>query len=406
MIRNQFAPREVTDLRVNTGSSGMPDKILYVITRAERGGAQSHVLELLHASRELYSVALATGESGFLADEARALGIPVFLMRHLVPQLSLVSDSSAFKELVGIVRDFRPHLIHAHSSKAGLVARLVARARHVPCIFTAHGWAFSEGVSLPRKCVALPSEWLAGHLGATTIAVSQYDRALALRCRVGSVDRIETIPNGIRDDSGRASPQAGTPPVITMVARFSSQKDHTTLLQALSKVQTPFRLRLAGDGPLLERTRACAEQLGLLGRTEFLGECANIGELLATAQIFTLISRYEGLPISVLEALRAGLPIVATNTGGVSETVRHGYNGLLVGRGDTVALRNALTQLLIDPALRLSFGNRSRKLFESNFTAAIMVSRTFAVYNRVLNDNSRADTLNQENRGSILSKQL
>ena len=384
----------------------MPDNILYVVTRAERGGAQSHVLELLHASRELYSVALATGEPGFLADEARALGIPVFLMRHLVPQLSLVNDSAAFRELAGIVRDFRPNLIHAHSSKAGLVARLVARARHVPCIFTAHGWAFSEGVSLPRKCVALPSEWLAGHLGAITIAVSEYDRALALRCRVGHISRIETIPNGIRDDPSRASPQAGTPPVIAMAARFSSQKDHLTLLQALSKVQSPFRLRLAGDGPLLERTRATAEQLGLMPRTEFLGECANISELLAGTQIFTLISRYEGLPISILEALRAGLPIVATNTGGVSEAVRHGHNGLLVGRADVAALRDALTLLLSDPALRLFFGNRSRELFESNFTAATMVRRTFAVYSRVLARNSRADALNQNNRGSILSNQL
>ncbi len=362
----------------------MPDKILYVITRAERGGAQSHVLELLNASRKLYQVALATGEPGFLAEEARALDIPVFLMRHLVPQLSLVNDCSAIGELMAIVRDLRPQLIHAHSSKAGLVARVVARIRHIPCIFTAHGWAFSEGVSLPRKCVALPSEWLAGHLGAVTIAVSQYDSALALRCGVGSVSRIETIPNGISDDPSRASPQAGNPPVIAMVARFSPQKDHITLLRALSKVQAPFHLRLAGEGPLLEEARACAEQLGLSARIEFLGECANISGLLADTQIFTLISRYEGLPISILEALRAGLPIVATHTGGISEAVRHGHNGFLVRRSDVPELRNALTSLLSDPAQRLSFGKHSRELFESNFTAEIMVRRTFAVYNRML----------------------
>lgn len=359
-------------------------RVLYVITRAEHGGAQTHLLELLRASVGRYTVALATGEIGFLTNEAQALGIPVFLLTHLVVPLNPLKDLCAFVQLLRVIREFRPSLIHAHSSKAGLLARLAARLYRIPCIFTAHGWAFSEGVSGLRKWIAMPLEWLAGRLGANIIAVSRFDHDLALHYGVSDTSHICTIANGITDNAGRAHPERGGPPVIAMVARFNSQKDHLTLLRALSQVQAPFRLWLIGDGPLLEQSRAYVAQLGLTTRTEFLGDCTSVRELLINTHVFALISRYEGLPISILEAMCAGLPIIATDTGGVSEAVRQGWNGLLVGRANERTLRDALESLLYDPGLRASFGKRSRTLFEKSFTIETMVGRTFEVYDHTL----------------------
>lgn len=361
-------------------------RILYVVTRAEHGGAQTHILELLRASVDRYTVALATGEIGFLTNEARALGIPVFLLPHLVVPLNPPKDLYALAQLSSVIRGFRPTLIHAHSSKAGLLARIAARLYRIPCVFTAHGWAFSEGVSRLRKWISMPLEWLAGHLGANIIAVSKFDHDLALRYGVADTSHICTIANGIRDNAGRARPEEGGPPVITMVARFTPQKDHLTLLRALSEVQAPFRLWFIGDGPLLEQSRAYAAQLGLTGRTEFLGDCGSVRELLPNTHVFALITKYEGLPISILEAMCAGLPIVATDTGGVSEAVRQGWNGLLVGRAKETTLRDSLESLLDDPGLRASFGKRSRMLFETTFTAETMVGRTFDVYDRKLTE--------------------
>ena len=355
-----------------------------MITRAEHGGAQSHILELLRASAGRYTVALATGENGFLTDEARALNIPVFLLTHLIVPFNPLRDLLALFQLSGIIRTFRPSLIHAHSSKAGLLARVVARIFRIPCVFTAHGWAFSEGVSRLRKWIAMPLEWLAGHLGANIIAVSKFDYDLALHYGISDRRHIRTIANGIPDDAGRAHPERGGPPIIAMVARFNPQKDHITLLRALSQVQAPFRLWLIGDGPLLEQSRAFVEQLGLTSRTEFLGDCTSVRKLLTNAHVFALISRYEGLPISILEAMCAGLPIVATDTGGVSEAVRQGWNGLLVGRANEHTLRDALESLLYDSSLRASFGRRSRALFERAFTVEAMVGRTFEVYDHTL----------------------
>jgi glycosyltransferase involved in cell wall biosynthesis len=359
-------------------------RVLYVITRAEHGGAQSHILELLRASVGRYNVALATGESGFLTNEARILGIPVFLLTQLVVPLNPLKDLCALAQLSKVIREFQPSLIHAHSSKAGLLARIAARFHRVPCVFTAHGWAFSEGVSQLRKWIAMPLEWLAGRLGANIIVVSKFDYDLALHYGVADTSHMSAIANGIPDCLLRAHPERGGPPVIAMVARFNAQKDHRTLLRALSQVQAPFRLLLIGDGPLLEQSRAFVGQLGLTSRTEFLGDCASVRELLANTHLFALISRYEGLPISILEAMCAGLPIIATDTGGVSEAVRQGWNGLLVGRTNERTLRDALESLLDDPGLRASFGRHSRALFEKSFTVETMIGRTFEVYDHTL----------------------
>jgi glycosyltransferase involved in cell wall biosynthesis len=359
-------------------------KILYVVTRAERGGAQTQVLELLQSTRGYFQAALATGETGFLADEAEALGIPVFTVDHLAAPFRPLEDLRALVALSKTIRAFQPDLIHAHSSKAGILARMAARLHRVPCVFTVHGWAFSQGVSFRRKCLALPAEWFAGSLGAAIITASEFDRDLALRYSICNPDRITSIRAAKSDDPTRANPEAGNPPVITMVARFCPQKDHLTLLRALSEVKTPFRLRLAGDGPMLDRARITAEQLGLMSKTEFLGNCSRIADLLATTQICALTSRYEGLPVSIVEAMRAGLPVVATDTGGVSEAVRHNWNGLLVERGDHSQVRAALEILLQNPAMRAEFGRNSRRAYERNFRVESMIERTFALYEQEL----------------------
>ncbi len=369
--------------------SSCGERILYVVTRSEHGGAQTHILELLRAAVGRYTVALATGETGFLTDEARSLGIPVFLLTRLVVPLNPAKDIYAFIQLLRVIHKFRPTLIHAHSSKAGLLARIAARLTRIPCVFTAHGWAFSEGVSRLRKWIAMPLEWLAGRLGANIIAVSKFDHDLALRYGVADSTHICTIENGIGDYAGQAHPEEAGPPVIAMVARFNPQKEHLTLLRALSKVRAPFRLWLIGDGPLLAQSRAYAAQLGLAGRIAFIGDSGHVRDLLANSHVFALISRYEGLPISILEAMCAGLPIVATDTGGVSEAVRNGWNGLLVGRSRETTLRDALESLIENPDLRASFGKRSRKLFEQAFTSEAMVGRTFEVYGRTFETYSR-----------------
>jgi glycosyltransferase involved in cell wall biosynthesis len=286
-------------------------------------------------------------------------------------------------EIAGILRRVKPDLVHLHSSKAGALGRLAARVAGVPVVFTAHGWAFADGSSWPRKLVAVPSELVAGELGDRIIAVSEADRQLALRFHIGG-GRITLVRNGIEDVPERAAPESGDEVRLVMVARFTAQKDHATLIQAMQGVRGSWRLLLVGDGPLRGGMEAMAARLGIGDRVDFLGNRLDVPRLLADAHVFVLASRWEGLPISILEGMRAGLPIVASDVGGVAETIEQGANGFFMPSEDVEALRVPLQRLVADRALRGRQGARSRARYESEFTARRMYQETRRVYESVL----------------------
>ncbi|MCL6444680.1 MAG: glycosyltransferase, partial [Alicyclobacillus sp.] len=159
-------------------------KLLYLITRSEPGGAQAHVLDLIRGFRDRADIVLGVGEEGYLTDESRNLGAIVSVVRHLVQPVNPQKDWKAAAAIGSLIRDVRPDLVHAHSSKAGLLGRLAAQKAGVPAVFTAHGWAFADGVPWRRKIVATVSERRAGRWCKRIITVSEADRILALRHRI------------------------------------------------------------------------------------------------------------------------------------------------------------------------------------------------------------------------------
>jgi glycosyltransferase involved in cell wall biosynthesis len=170
-----------------------------------------------------------------------------------------------------------------------------------------------------------------------------------------------------------------------MVARYGPQKDHPTLLRALASLrQHPWELDLIGDGPLMEQTETLARELGLDGRVHFLGQRNDVDQRLAAAQMALLITNWEGFPLSILEAMRAGLPVVASDVGGVGESVRDGESGYLVPRADVTQLRDRIERLLTDPGLRARLGASGRERFVRDFTLDVSVARTLAVYRDAL----------------------
>ncbi|RTI04092.1 glycosyltransferase family 1 protein [Thermus scotoductus] len=361
-------------------------RLLYLITRAEPGGAQVHLLELLRGFKDRAELHLGVGEDrdGFLIEEARALGVQVHILKHLLHPIRPHEDLLGLFEVASLLKRVNPHLLHAHSSKAGFLGRVAARDLGIRSLFTAHGWAFTEGVSVGRKALAVTLEALAGRLGDGIIAVSEWDRNLALRYRVAAPNRIFTVWNGVPDTSHRADP-AREPPRIAMVARFAPQKDHALLLTALASLrELPWTLDLVGDGPLLPEVQALAKRLGLAERVRFWGRRLDVDRLLAEVQVFVLTSNWEGLPLVVLEAMRAGLPVVATDVGGVGEAVVEGKTGFLVGRKDEAGLRERLCLLLENPALRASMGEAGRRRYEEAFTLERMFLETWRVYEEVL----------------------
>jgi glycosyltransferase involved in cell wall biosynthesis len=170
-----------------------------------------------------------------------------------------------------------------------------------------------------------------------------------------------------------------------MVARFGAQKDHPTLFRALAGLQShSWELDLIGDGPLRGEMESLAAGLGLGARVRFRGQRSDVDQILADAQVSLLATNWEGFPLSILEAMRAGLPVVASSVGGIDESVRDEENGYLVPRGDVDLLRDRIERLLASPDLRARMGISGRNRFEQEFTLDHSVNRTLAVYRDVL----------------------
>jgi glycosyltransferase involved in cell wall biosynthesis len=252
-------------------------------------------------------------------------------------------------------------------------------------IFTAHGWAFTEGVPLLQGFLYKVIERACGSLSDRIVTVCHYDRQLALSAKIAPSDRLTTIHNGmplmppVQRDPDRAGPVR-----VGMVARFDQQKDHATLLRALARLRhKDWRLHLIGGGDRSAAVRM-ASTLGLLDRIEFVGESSIVPDLLAGLDVFCLISRWEGFPRSILEAMRASLPVIASDVAGVQESVEQGVTGYVVPVGDDRRLAQRLGELIDSPGLRMAMGKRARSRFESSFTIEHMLRPTLGVYRAVL----------------------
>lgn len=196
---------------------------------------------------------------------------------------------------------------------------------------------------------------------------------------------IETMYHGVPDVSRDAPREPGA---IVHVGRHDPVKAIDVLLEAMVAVDPTVRLVQIGDGELKAGHVALSERLGLSDRVEFrdVEWTARVGDLLSGFELFVLPSRTEGLPVSIMEAMLAGLPIIATDVGSVREEVVEGENAVLVPPDDPRALAAAINELMGDPSRRESMGRRSRELALDRFTADAMVGRYLSVYDRLLSE--------------------
>jgi glycosyltransferase involved in cell wall biosynthesis len=329
-------------------------RLLIVITLAETGGAQTSVTSLLPELAQRFDVTVAASGPGPVVEAVRNAGaryVPLRLMRRDVSW----RDPLALLELFVLCVRLRPHIVHAHSSKAGVLGRLAAWFARVPVrIFTAHGWAFAQ-YDEPVARFYLLLDRLVRPLTTRIVCVSQHTLDAGLAAHVCTAERSVVIANAVETDVPQAALD-GDPPRIVAVGRLKEPKDFGLLAAALARVSVPYRAAIVGDGP----DRAALEDPARATGVELLGERDDVPAQLAASDVFVLSSRSEGLPLSVLEAMAAGLPVVATAVGGVSEAATDGETALLVPPDDVDALEQALTRLLGDRELRRRLGAAGR----------------------------------------------
>lgn len=362
--------------------------IAHIITRSDSiGGAQVHVRDIAMAMQvKGHRVHVLVGGEGPFVEDFASRGLPVHVVHNLIRALNPVKDSVAFLDLRRAIRELAPDLVATHSSKAGWLGRLVAGTLGIPVVFTVHGWSFTEGVPKNKQRLYRTAERLAAPMANRIITVSEFDRELALRHRITTPEKLIAIHNGVPDISELYHATTDQqPPQIMMVARMDEPKDHETLLAALAGLKhTQWGLHLVGDGPLRSDYERRVDELGLSDKVAFWGSRKDIPELLATAQVFVLSSKWEGFPLTILEAMRAGLPVIASDVGGVKEAVVDGETGFLVPRQDAYTMRSRLETLIECPSLRQEFGKAGRERYERLFTLEKMVEDTMGVYEEAL----------------------
>ncbi|HEY3443685.1 MAG TPA: glycosyltransferase family 4 protein [Paludibaculum sp.] len=368
-------------------------KIVYIITRADAvGGASIHVRDMARAMRERgHETTVLVGGLGPVTQQLEAAGVPFESLRWLRRQVNPLRDSLAVLELVRVLRRLQPDLVSTHTAKAGSVGRAAARWLGMPVIYTPHGWPAGERMGRKARAVFALVERVMARWCDAIICVCDYERRLALDKRIAEAEKLFVVRNGVRDVSAdlHCNPEQ-TPVRICSVGRFDDPKDHRTLLEALATLRAlNWSLDLVGDGPRQQEMQSLARTLGLGERVQFHGYLADPSGLLAQAQVFALSSRSEAFPRSILEAMRAGLPVVATDVGGVGEAVTPEVTGLLAPAGDAPALAPALRRLVESAPLRRSMGDAARAAYERSFRFEIMADLTWMVYATVQSRTAR-----------------
>jgi glycosyltransferase involved in cell wall biosynthesis len=376
-------------------------RLARVIARLNVGGPARHVLAAARGLSPEFGTTLLTGDVGPGEAEATAWIAESGVAPERVPGLGRavrpLDDLRALSRLTARLRELRPDVVHTHTAKAGTLGRVAARRAHVPVVVhTFHGHVFTGYFG--RAVSAAIVRW-ERHLAAATdaiVAVSpEVAHDLVETYRVAPREKVHVIPPGIdvarfrssasRRDAARSAlgiaPEAA---VVVWCGRLVAVKDVDCALDVLGRLlarsagNAPPVLLVAGDGPL----RASAEARATPG-ARFLGNVADVPELLAAADVALLTSRNEGTPVALVEAAAAGLPAVATRVGGVPSVVADGETGLLAPPGDRDALAGHLRELLADAPRRRAMGDAAARRAAELFSLDRMLADLRALYTRL-----------------------
>jgi glycosyltransferase involved in cell wall biosynthesis len=355
-----------------------------------------------HHDRERFDVELIAGRGGQLDEDARAItDAAVRIVPFLKHPMAPWSDLVALLRLRAYFKSRGVDLVHTHSSKAGLIGRLAAFLAGVPAVVhTAHGWSFNrtQATGVRRAFVAL--ERLVAPLTDRLIMVSRRSLEEGLARGIGRQRQYEIVRSGV-DAAALARPgrardamrrEWGIEPhhvLVGTVACLKPQKAPLDFVRAAAEAHARcdrLRFVIAGDGELRAEVEALVHRLGLDGVVRMLGWRRDVADLLHAMDVFLLTSRFEGLPRAVLQAMAAGVPVVATAVDGTPEVVRDRRTGLLVPPENPLAAAEALLELVADDGLRRRCAERARAALGEAFDVHRMVRDVERIYISLLED--------------------
>jgi glycosyltransferase involved in cell wall biosynthesis len=318
---------------------------------------------------------------------------PLAMQRGIAPR----PDAEAVGRLVGIVRRLRPDVVHAHSSKAGAVARAARLANpRIPVLYTPHGYAMAGFFDRGRRAFYREAERGLGLLTSRVLAVCEAEARLART--VTAARRVRVVHNGVEapvarilEPDARVVELRARGPVVCTVCQLRPGKGIETLIDAWPVVtgrHPGAQLAIVGDGEMRGDLERRVGSLGVGASVHFLGEYEDPIAVLHTADVFVLASWFEALPYAILEAMALGCSIVASDVGGIAEAITHGISGLLVPAREPVKLAAALGEVVENAELRSQLGAAALSTVSARFTVDAMVRGAAGVYAEALGSRS------------------
>jgi len=388
------------------GSSGMgnPTRVCRIIGRLNIGGPAIHAILLTQGLRARgYETVLVAGREGpregNLHDLAAEKGVEPLILPGLGRELRPHRDCAALVKLVRLLRQLRPHIVHTHTAKAGALGRIAAKLAGTPVIVhTFHGHVLHGYFSRGTTRLFLNVERCLAAISTKVLTVSDGQCRDLLRLRIGRPETVGVMPLGLeldgflrsdlrRGEIRRRLGVAPEAPLVGIIARLVPIKDHTTFLEAASDLHTSrpdVRFLIVGDGELRPRLEQQAHALGLDECTHFLGWQRELEPIYADLDLAVLSSLNEGTPLSLIEAMAAGLPVVATHVGGIPDLVTDGKTGLLVPPKDPIAMSRAMDTLLGDADRRRQMGQLGREAVYPFYSDAALMDRMHRLYTSLL----------------------
>lgn len=369
-------------------------KILFMVTKGNFGGAQRYVFDLAtNLPKDKYDIVVALGEGETLEKKLQSAGIKVRKIEALGRNIHIGKDFVSFFEIVRILREERPDILHLNSSKIGGLGGLAGRLTKVPeIIFTGHGWAFMEERNFLSKTIIAILHWITILLSHKTIVVSERTRE-QIKIFPFTKRKITTIHNGpdtisfLSKDEARKKllPNNGNTLWLGTIAELHKNKGLDFVIDAYSRIADEFRntvLVIIGEGEERKKLEKAVADKNLTDRVFFVGFKADAAILLKAFDIITFTSRQENLPYVVLESGLAGLPVIATWVGGIPEIIINGESGTLVQKGDVDAIEKAIIELLADGDKRKNLGTNLHERVRENFTLSKMLKKTTSLYEK------------------------
>ena len=388
-------------------------RVVRIIARLNIGGPAQHVVNLTRGLAHRYPTLLVCGnvEPGEeeMVDVLAASGVAV----HRIPELGRAvrpgQDVAALAKLVRLLRVVRPEIVHTHTAKAGTIGRLAALLAGVPHrIHTFHGHTFRGYFRPSTTRMFLGIERALARTTHRIIALSEGQAVeLAERYRVTSRESLRVVPLGLDLSSlgtenasalrreFREQIGAGDRPVVSIVGRLVPVKRHDLFLDSVAKLRgkgVDGVFVVVGGGPERERLHARAVERGVAEDVRFLGWRRDLDRIYAGSDVVALCSDNEGTPVALIEAMAAGVPVVACAVGGVPDILEGGRLGVLVESGSADALADGIEALLVDAQLRADLSARARPITLRRFGVDRLLTDVAALYDELLNPAAFAST--------------